>query len=111
MAELEREGPVFGGASVEGDPMSRLDRTVWPLVLGLIFVVGACSASEDGGVSETSSESTSATTASDPPSPEIVALIEDYLASWEDQDEAALRASVSDGFVINEYIYSAERGT
>ena len=79
----------------------------WPLVLGLIFLVAACSTTEDDAVSEASSTSTSAASSSEPLAPDgMMDLIESYLASWEAKDEQALRASVADNFIVNEYIYS-----
>ena len=38
---------------------------------------------------------------------DIEALIDDYLAAWEAQDEAAMRALVTTDFVVNEYYYQA----
>ena len=37
---------------------------------------------------------------------DVEAVIEDYLAALESRDEQAIRAAMTDDFVINEYIYS-----
>jgi hypothetical protein len=62
----------------------------------------------------TTTTAATTTTTTEPAGPdrfdEIEALIEAYLASWETKDEQALRASVTDDFVIHEYIYSAGTG-
>jgi len=91
--------------------MSGFRRICWPLVLGLIVLVAACSTGEGDAGSEATQTSIGAASAEEPPPPDgIVALIEGYLASGEAQDEAALRAAVADGFIIHEYIYSADTG-
>ena len=36
---------------------------------------------------------------------EIQQLLDDYLRAWETKDEAAVRSTVTEGFVINEYVY------
>ena len=103
--------------------MARPTRLV--TVLAVLFLVGGCT-SGDGATDEptaaaaatTESTTTTAapastavatTTTTAPAGPdrfdEIEALIEAYLASWETKDEAALRASVTDRFVSNQYIY------
>ena len=38
---------------------------------------------------------------------EVEALIEDYLTAWENHDEQAIRAVVTDDYVLNEYLYIA----
>jgi hypothetical protein len=81
-------------------------RRLWILlgVMVMVLVVGGCSASEDNVDGDASSATTT-------PAPDgIHELIDDYLASWETKDEPALRATVADGFVINEYIYLADTG-
>ena len=98
-------------------------------VLAVLFLVAGC-ASDDGASDEptttaaaattesttttaaptTTTAATTTTTTTEPTGPnrfdEIEALIEGYLASWETKDEEALRASVADTFVLNEYVYS-----
>ena len=62
------------------------------VLLAVLFLIAGCS-SDDGAADEPNRFD------------EIDALIEAYLASWETKDEEALRASVADTFVINEYVY------
>jgi hypothetical protein len=100
--------------------------------LAVLFLVVGCT-SDDGAADEptaaaaaTTTEATTTTaaptttaatttTTMEPAGPErfdeMEALIEAYLASWEPKDEAALRATVTDDFVIHEYIYRADTGT
>ena len=66
-------------------------------LLLMLFLIAGCS-SDDGAADEPAR------------SDEIEALIEGYLASWETKDEQALRSSVTDDFVLHEYIYRAETG-
>jgi hypothetical protein len=75
--------------------MSRPIRLVTLLLM--LFLIAGCS-SDDGADNEPAR------------SDEIEVLIEGYLASWEAKDEQALRASVTDGFIINEYHYSLKGG-
>ncbi len=100
-------------------------RTRFATLLLVVFLIAGCSG-DDGAADEptaaaaatTESTTTTAaptttaattTTTTEPAGPdrldEIEALIEAYLASWETEDEEALRASVTDSFVLNEYIY------
>jgi hypothetical protein len=82
-----------------------------------VLLLASCgdssSESADTTVATTTTEATTTTTTV-PSVPSasvgITVLIEDYLASWETKDEQALRASVTDDFVIHEYIYSAGTG-
>ncbi len=37
--------------------------------------------------------------------PEIEQLLDDYLLAWENQDASALRATVTEDYLLNEYIY------
>ena len=91
-------------------------------VLAVLFLVAGCT-SDDGAPTTTEAAPTTTlaattvaptTTTTEPPRPdrfdEIEDLIEVYLESWETKDEPALRAAVTDDFVINEYIYRAENG-
>jgi hypothetical protein len=97
------------------------------MLLAVLFLIAGCS-SDDGAAGEptaaaaattesttttaapTTTAATTTTTTTEPTGPnrfdEIEALIEGYLASWETKDEEALRASVADTFVLNEYVYS-----
>ncbi len=105
-------------------------RTRFATLLLVVFLIAGCSG-DDGAADEptaaaaatTESTTTTAaptttaattTTTTEPAGPdrldEIEALIEAYLASWETEDEEALRASVTDDFVIHEYHYSAGTG-
>lgn len=88
-------------ADLKTESSSRITR--WPLVLALILLVTACNTSDGGTATEAS---TSESLASDA----MLDVIETYLTSWETKDEAALRASVTDDFVIHEYIYRAGTG-
>jgi hypothetical protein len=76
----------------------------WLLSLVLILIVGACSTSEDDADAGASSASTM------PPPDGLSELIDDYLVSWETKDEPALRAAVTDDFVVHEYFYMADTG-
>jgi hypothetical protein len=88
-----------------GVAMTGLRTAPWLLSLVLILIVGACSTSEDDADAGASSVSTT------PPPDGLFELLDDYLVSWETKDEAALRATVTDDFVIREYIYWADTGT
>ena len=102
-----------------------LPRSLVPSVLFVLVVLllAACGGSSDEAVDTTAVTTTTTTTTTEAtttttvppttttPGPDgIHELIDDYLASWETKDEAALRATVADGFVIHEYIYSAGTG-
>ena len=69
----------------------------------LLLLVSACATSNEDTATEAN---TSESLASDA----MLEVIETYLTSWETKDEAALRASVTDDFVIHEYIYRAGTG-
>jgi hypothetical protein len=73
--------------------MKRLNSVLLVMLLAVLFVVAGCS-SDDGAANEPAR------------SDEIEALIGGYLASWEAKDEQALRASVTDDFIINEYQFN-----
>ena len=101
------------------------------VLLAVLFVVAGCS-SDDGTADEattiaaaTTTEAAvttaaptttvaTTTTMTEPAGPdrfdEIEALIEAYLESWENEDEPAFRATATDDFVLNEYIYKADNG-
>jgi hypothetical protein len=50
-------------------------------------------------------QTTSSDTSGTAVTAEIDQLIDDYLRAWEEDDEAVIRAAVTQAFVINEYIY------
>jgi hypothetical protein len=66
VGELKQKVSTFGGASVDGDPMSGFHRTPRPFVFGFIFLVAACGTADDGAGSEAISTSTSTTTMAHP---------------------------------------------
>ena len=85
-------------------------------LLAVLFLAAGCT-SDDGATTEstttTAAPSTTTaptTTMTEPARPdrfdEIEALINTYLDSWETKDEAALRASVTDSLIVNEYWYT-----
>lgn len=92
---------------------SRIARWVVPVV---VFVVGGVVVGCGDADESTSSADVAGTTGQETASvtiapavtvpPGVEELIEEYLAAWVDQDEQVVRALVTDGFVINEFIYS-----
>ncbi len=73
------------------------------VAVGIAAVATGCAAS---GVETGEDSGTDAQPAPDG----LEELIEEYLGSWEAKDEAALRASVTDDFIVDEYIYTAVTG-
>lgn len=77
----------------------------------LLLAVSACATSgEDPAIAASSTSTSLAGSNESLASDAMLDVIESYLASWETKDEAALRASVTDDFVLHEYIYRAGTG-
>jgi hypothetical protein len=77
----------------------------------LLLMVSACAISDADPATEASSTSTNSANSNESlASDAMLDVIETYLTSWETKDETALRASVTDDFVLHEYIYRAGTG-